>query len=148
MARQNRDMLIVLDWTSNSLCDSASMKALQEAIQKWDDPNAKYKCERKLHVLKGGLENFTLTWPTCVVNPHKARNPPKEKLKKSKENKRIDELTKAIEYPDLDAAFIASPSPGKQTTPLIETKKSNPSSAIVVSQLSSANRYSMANNKV
>ena len=141
MARHNRDMLIVLDWTSNSLCESASMKALQEAIKKWDDPNAKYKCERKLHVLKGGLENFTLTWPTCVVNPHKARNPPKEKLKKSKENKRIDELTKAIEYPDLDAAFIASPSPGKQVPLPIETIKSTPSSAIAITQLSTINRY-------
>ena len=141
-------MLIVLDWTSNSIDESVSMRALQEAIQRWDEPNAKYKCERKLHILKGGLENFALTWPTVVVHPHKARNPPKDKQKKVKENKRIDELTKAIEYPDLDAAFIASPSPGKQTSPLIETKKSNPSSAIVVSQLSSANRYSITNYKV
>ena len=133
-------MLIVLDWTSNSIDESVSMRALQEAIQRWDEPNAKYKCERKLHILKGGLENFALTWPTCVVNPHKARNPPEDKRKKVKDSKRLDELTKAIEYPDLDAAFIASPSPGKQTSPIVETNRSNPSSAIAITQISSANR--------
>ena len=147
IARHQRDMLIVLDWTSNSFDQSVSMNILKEAIQKWDDPNAKYKCERKLHILKGGLENFVLTWPTCVVNPQKARNPPKDKRKKAKDSKRIDELTKAIEYPDLDAAFIASPSPGRQASAIVETKRSNPSSAIAITQISSENRYFSGVNK-
>ena len=115
---------------------------LKEAIQKWDDPGAKYKCEKKLYLLKGGLENFVLTYPTSVVNPHKARHPPAHAIKKSKGNKRVDEMAKTIEYPDLDAAFIASPSPGKGTVLTAESSiKSQTTSAIEITSIKPGNRY-------
>ena len=141
IGRHQRDMLILLDWTSSSFDDSAPLTRLKEAIQLWDEPSAKYKCEKKLHLLKGGLENFVLTYPTCVVNPQKARNPPEYAIKKGTGTKRIDELAKAIEYPDLDAAFIASPSPSKEVSSTAGTNKFNPTSAIEIKSFPPINRY-------
>ena len=142
IGRHQRDMLVLLDWTSSSFEDSVALTRLKEAIQKWDDPGAKYKCEKKLYLLKGGLENFVLTYPTSVVNPHKARHPPAHAIKKSKSNKRVDEMAKMIEYPDLDAAFIASPSPGKGAVLTAESSiKSQPTSAIEVASINPGNRY-------
>ena len=141
MGRNSRDMLILLDWTSSNFNESIPITRLKEAIQKWDDPSAKYKCEKKLHLLKGGLENFVLHYPTSVVNPHKAKNPPESAMKKGKANKRIDELAKTIEYPDLDAAFIASPSPEKEGSSTAGPKmKSYPTSAIEITSISSLSR--------
>ena len=142
IGRHQRDMLVILDWTSSSFEDSVAITRLKEAIQKWDDPGAKYKCEKKLYLLKGGLENFVLTYPTSVVNPHKARHPPAHAIKKSKGNKRVDEMAKTIEYPDLDAAFIASPSPGKGAVLTAESSiKSQTTSAIEITSIKSGNRY-------
>ena len=136
--RTNRDMLILLDWTSSDFNESLALTSLKDAIQKWDEPSAKYKCEKKLHLLKGGLENFALHYPTSVVNPQKAKCPPDHVIKKSKSNKRIDELTKTIEYPDLDAAFIASPSPGKDSLTAGTKIKSAPTSAIEITSLATS----------
>ena len=142
IGRHQRDMLILLDWTSSNFDESVPLTRLKEAIQKWDDPTTSYKCEKKLHLLKGGLENFVLTYPTSVVNPHKARNPPDHAIKKGKGTKRIDELAKTIEYPDLDAAFIASPSPGKEVSSTAETNvRSFPTSAIKITTINPINRY-------
>ena len=141
MGRTNRDMLIVLDWTSSTFEESVPLSILKEAIQRWEDPSAKYKCEKKLHLLKGGLENFVLHYPTCVSNPHKARNPPQHAMKMGK--KKFDLLSTNIDYPDLDAAFIASPSPGREGSPSVATvkQKSTPSAIEITSGAQLASKY-------
>ena len=146
--RATRDMLILMDWTSNDISESFALSGLKDAIQKWDDPSVKYKCEKKLHLLKGGLENFVLHYPTLVVNPDKARNPPARYVegKNKGKSKGLEELASTIAYPELDAAFIATPSPAKDhgiaatETPAAKYKF-NPSSAIEITSAVNINRY-------
>ena len=64
-------------------------------------------------------------------------------VKKSKSNKRVDEMAKTIEYPDLDAAFIASPSPGKGAVLTAENSIKSQTSAIEITSIKSGNRYSI-----
>ena len=75
----------------------------------WDVASGtKYKSP-VAYILQGGYDNFTLSYPMCVINPW-SKSRPTTASKKS-----ID--IEAVEYPDLDAAFIASPSP--QASPAV-----------------------------
>ena len=53
------------------------------------------------YILKGGYDNFAMSYPTLVTNPWNRSRPP------TASKKSID--IENVQYPDLDTAFIASP---------------------------------------
>ena len=78
---------------------------LKDALFHWDAAasGTSYKT-KKPYLLKGGFNNFALSYPTYVTNPQKSRPPTS---KSSSNNPAID--IDNVEYPDLDAAFIITP---------------------------------------
>jgi ubiquitin carboxyl-terminal hydrolase 8 len=116
--RNTVDMLIMFDWVSDDFVDKTPLANLKDAFYKWDMAGGtKYKSSP--YILKGGFENFAMHYPTLVTNPHKVR-PPTASAKKTP---MID--YENLEYPDLDAAFIASPSP--RASPASASGNSQPS---------------------
>ena len=115
--RTTVDVLILMDWTSETIEESRYLVTLKEAMFKWDLQN-EYKSQ--CHVLKGGIENFVLHYPLEVEHPDKARNPPVDYRNRngSLGVKNALKQVADLEYPDLNAAFIATPSP--QSSPSTE----------------------------
>ena len=103
--RTNTDMLILFDWQSEDFQENTPLVHLKDSLYHWDVAmGTNYKSIA--YILKGGFENFALSYPTLVTNPQKSRPPTATKSNKASA---ID--IENVEYPDLDAAFIASPSP-------------------------------------
>ena len=74
-------------------------------VGRWDHQN-KDKYKSGPHLLKGGFYNFVLHYPMEVVNPDKARGYTRNS---STGVKNALAGIQDLEYPDLDAAFIATP---------------------------------------
>ena len=118
--RNTVDVLILMDWLSEAFEDSQHLMTLRDALTKWDT-NVNYRSQ--LHLLKGGLENFSMHYPTYVTDAAKVRSHPRaQRVKTSKIAFNRAELDK-LQYPDLDrkedlnAAFVASPSPQSSPVP-------------------------------
>jgi len=99
--RANKDMLIICDWSSEDFEPGAPISTLNDAITKWDGETT-YK--NPPYLLKGGFEKFLFAYPHYVSNP-RARAP--EEKPDSQDIPSLD-----FEYPDLDKAFMTTPSPG------------------------------------
>ena len=105
--RNTIDKLIMFDWSSEDFEENTPLYSLKDALYHWDVAGgAQYKSSAL--ILTGGFDNFALSYPTLVTNPQKSRPPTASSLKKLQKIN-IDN----VEYPDLDAAFIATPSPGQ-----------------------------------
>jgi len=108
--RSTVDLLIMLDWCSEQANQSPALRTLRDAMFRWD-PETRYKSG--VHILKGGIHNFTLHYPIDVSSPERGRNPPSEYVKRNSSVGVKNALLHLdqLEYPDLGAAFIATPSP-------------------------------------
>lgn len=100
--RGNKDMLIICDWSSEALEPGKPISVLYDALTKWD-VETKYK--NTPYLLKGGFEKFLFAYPHFVSNP-RARAP------EERPNSKDDIPSLDFEYPDLDKAFMTTPSPG------------------------------------
>jgi len=100
--RGNKDMLIICDWSSETLEPGKPISVLYDALTKWDVETT-YK--NTPYLLKGGFENFLFAYPHYVTNP-RARAP-EERSDSVNDIPSLD-----FEYPDLDKAFMTTPSPG------------------------------------
>ncbi len=99
--RTSVDKLILLDWTSKTFRDSPALEALYQSLTMWDR-NTTYSSEPI--ILYGGFENFAMHYPMKTTNPEKSR-PPTTTSAIKRDQIDLDKF----DYPDLDTAFLASP---------------------------------------
>jgi len=105
--RAGIDVIIMMDWESETFEASQKLKIIKDAMFKWDANGGPYKS--RPHLLKGGFYNFVMHYPTEVVNPHTAREYVPKKRNNSTGVKNALMEIQDLEYPDLGAAFIATP---------------------------------------
>ena len=100
--RTGMDKLIICDWTSSTWTGAPA--TLKAALTTWD-PGARYRHPPLL--LEGGFQKFLFAFPHHVTNP-KARAPsttiPGPSVYQAPSIAGLD-------YPDLDAGFMVTPSP-------------------------------------
>ncbi|KAK8728024.1 hypothetical protein OTU49_009344 [Cherax quadricarinatus] len=102
--RHSVDYLILVDWETDSLPLPAPLKTLVDAMVKWD-PGKQYKSSP--WVLQGGYEMWQLMYPIYTTNPRaEHRNRATVKFQ--------EPVSLNFEYPDLDKAFLITPSPSPQ----------------------------------
>nr|XP_045621599.1 ubiquitin carboxyl-terminal hydrolase 8-like [Procambarus clarkii]XP_045621601.1 ubiquitin carboxyl-terminal hydrolase 8-like [Procambarus clarkii]XP_045621602.1 ubiquitin carboxyl-terminal hydrolase 8-like [Procambarus clarkii] len=112
--RHTVDYLILVDWNTEHLPLTTPLKTLVDAMVKWD-PGKPYKS--RPWVLLGGYEMWQLMYPMHTTNPRaKPRNPSVMRHQ--------EPVSLNFEYPDLDKAFLItpSPSPGAKTAALPTVK--------------------------
>ena len=96
-------MLILFDWSSEKFVPNTPLNHLKDALYHWDVASGTTYKSSQPYLLKGGFDNFALSYPFLVSNPQKSRPP----TAKSSVNSSID--IDNVEYPDLDSAFIKTP---------------------------------------
>ncbi|XP_076045336.1 ubiquitin specific protease 8 isoform X2 [Oratosquilla oratoria] len=100
--RHNVEYLIICDWFTEKEPLPPPLQALVDAMVKWD-PGKKYKSQPLL--LHGGYDMWRVMYPIESTNPRV--NPPMRNLTIIKP----EEISLDFQYPDLDQAFISTPSP-------------------------------------
>merc|ERR1719510_154081 len=91
---------------------------------KTKEPDAKYKCRKKLYLLEGGFDDFVRNYPTSVVNPRMARHPD-DVNRMGMISSTVDEKTKTKEPPAIDTASTVSQSPIQDALLTAEISKPN-----------------------
>lgn len=104
LQRHKVDYLILVDWETENLPLPLPLESLTDAMMKWD-PDKKYK-SRPL-VLQGGYDMWQLMYPMHTTNPKAGR-------KTTSSVKHQESVLLNFEYPDLDKAFLVTPSPSPQ----------------------------------
>lgn len=103
MQRHNAEFLVLVDWRSEHPPLPPPLKVLSDAMLKWD-PGKPYKGVPKL--LQGGYELWCLMYPMLSTNArvvHPSAPTSDTRMDKS--------VALNFEYPNLDDAFISTPSP-------------------------------------
>ena len=113
--------MIICDWTSCDFNPGQPITVLREALTTWSGGT---KLKNPPYLLKGGFEKFLLAYPLQVTNP-RARAPNQNQKLHSEGQEALN-----ISYPDLDAAFMTTPSPGgknaSQPGPVANSRDSTP----------------------
>ncbi|XP_042877801.1 ubiquitin carboxyl-terminal hydrolase 8-like [Penaeus japonicus] len=127
--RHKVDFLILVDWVTEQPPLPAPLRCLIDAMVKWD-PGKEYKSQP--WVLQGGYDMWRLMYPMHTTNPRVER-------RASATTPKIDQDSLNFEYPDLDNAFLVTPSPSPHGKPQTVPGKTPGPTPTVVRELKPSN---------
>lgn len=127
--RHKVDFLILVDWVTEQPPLPAPLRCLIDAMVKWD-PGKEYKSQP--WVLQGGYDMWLLMYPMLTTNSRVER-------RASSTTPKIVQDSLNFEYPDLDNAFLVTPSPSPHGKPQATPGKTPGPTPSVIRELKPSN---------